>query len=193
MWSSGSSLRTRLVAKTASKLCSSKPPDPPRTLPSAQPRPRAEKHRRRREKEDSILSAPHHGTESQTLKWSEKQKIEYTAQTPAGTKKDTSLPLPPSYSPEYVESCWYQWWEKEGFFNPDQHERLPHGVDQTFSLCIPPPNVTGTLHVGHALTVAVQDALVRRRRMQGYRTLWVPGCDHAGIATQVGKPFLLFL
>uniref|UniRef100_A0A3B4FV82 Valine--tRNA ligase, mitochondrial n=1 Tax=Pundamilia nyererei TaxID=303518 RepID=A0A3B4FV82_9CICH len=92
----------------------------------------------------------------------------------------TSLPFPSCYSPEYVESSWYQWWEKEGFFSPEQH---PHAVDQTFSLCIPPPNVTGTLHLGHALTVAVEDALVRRR-MQGCRVLWVPGCDHAGIATQ---------
>ncbi|CAB1448953.1 unnamed protein product [Pleuronectes platessa] len=99
-------------------------------------------------------------------------------------RTDTSLPFPTSYSPEYVESSWYQWWEKEGFLSPEQHERLPHAVDRTFSLCIPPPNVTGTLHLGHALTVAVQDALVRRRRMQGYRVLWVPGCDHAGIATQ---------
>ncbi|XP_029022067.1 valine--tRNA ligase, mitochondrial isoform X3 [Betta splendens] len=63
-------------------------------------------------------------------------------------------------------------------------ERLSHSVDQTFCMCIPPPNVTGTLHLGHALTVAVEDALVRWKRMQGYKVLWVPGCDHAGIATQ---------
>uniref|UniRef100_A0A4W6D9V9 Valine--tRNA ligase, mitochondrial n=1 Tax=Lates calcarifer TaxID=8187 RepID=A0A4W6D9V9_LATCA len=122
-------------------------------------------------------------SEDKSVTWSEKEKILYTAPTPPGTKKDTSLPFPSSYSPEYVESSWYQWWEKEGFFSPEQH-RLSHSVDRTFSLCIPPPNVTGTLHLGHALTVAVEDALVRRRRMQGYRVLWVPGCDHAGIATQ---------
>uniref|UniRef100_A0A671VIJ0 Valine--tRNA ligase, mitochondrial n=1 Tax=Sparus aurata TaxID=8175 RepID=A0A671VIJ0_SPAAU len=121
--------------------------------------------------------------EEDAVKWSEKQKIEYTANTPPGAKKDTTLLLPSQYSPEYVESSWYQWWEKEGFFSPEQH-RLSHSVDQTFSLCIPPPNVTGTLHLGHALTVAVEDALVRWRRMQGHRVLWVPGCDHAGIATQ---------
>uniref|UniRef100_A0A8C2WSI2 Valine--tRNA ligase, mitochondrial n=1 Tax=Cyclopterus lumpus TaxID=8103 RepID=A0A8C2WSI2_CYCLU len=121
--------------------------------------------------------------EDEAVTWREKQKIVYAAQTPPGTKKDTSLLLPSSYCPEYVESSWYQWWEKEGFFRPEQH-RLSHRVDQTFALCIPPPNVTGTLHLGHALTVAVEDALVRRRRMQGYRVLWVPGCDHAGIATQ---------
>uniref|UniRef100_A0A665VAX5 Valine--tRNA ligase, mitochondrial n=1 Tax=Echeneis naucrates TaxID=173247 RepID=A0A665VAX5_ECHNA len=110
-----------------------------------------------------------------------KQKIVYTAQSLPGSKKDTSLQFPSSYSPEYVESSWYQWWEKEGFFSPEQ---LPHAVDKTFILCIPPPNVTGNLHLGHALTVAVEDALVRWKRMKGYKVLWVPGCDHAGIATQ---------
>ncbi|KAM4549628.1 valine--tRNA ligase, mitochondrial isoform 2-T2 [Fundulus diaphanus] len=184
MWSTGHCPRARLVAKTATKLWSSKPSEPSRPVPSALPRPQAEKHRRRREREKTILSAQHNKAQDQALTWSEKPKIVYTAQTPAGTKKDTSLPFPSSYSPDYVESCWYQWWEKQGFFNPDQHERLSHRVDQTFSLCIPPPNVTGSLHLGHALTVAVQDALVRWRRMQGYKVLWVPGCDHAGIATQ---------
>lgn len=135
-------------------------------------------------REEGILSSQHGSAEGKAVKWSEKQKIAYTAPTPPGAKKDTSLPFPSCYSPEYVESSWYQWWEKEGFFSPEQHERLPHAVDQTFSLCIPPPNVTGTLHLGHALTVAVEDALVRWRRMQGCRVLWVPGCDHAGIATQ---------
>lgn len=135
-------------------------------------------------REEGILSSQHGSAEGKAVKWSEKQKIAYTAPTPPGAKKDTSLLFPSCYSPEYVESSWYQWWEKEGFFSPEQHERLPHAVDQTFSLCIPPPNVTGTLHLGHALTVAVEDALVRWRRMQGCRVLWVPGCDHAGIATQ---------
>ncbi|XP_054877845.1 valine--tRNA ligase, mitochondrial isoform X1 [Poeciliopsis prolifica] len=184
MWTKGYCPKARLVAKTATKLWSSKPPEPSRPVPSAQPRPQVQKLRRRQEREKTILSAQHNKVGDQTLNWSEKQKIAYMAQTPAGTKKDTSVPFPSSYSPDYVESCWYQWWEKEGFFNPDQHERLSHHVDQTFSLCIPPPNVTGTLHLGHALTVAVQDALVRWRRMQGHRVLWVPGCDHAGIATQ---------
>uniref|UniRef100_A0A8C6U672 Valine--tRNA ligase, mitochondrial n=1 Tax=Neogobius melanostomus TaxID=47308 RepID=A0A8C6U672_9GOBI len=139
-------------------------------------RTQAEKQKRRRDREKAILS--------------KKEKILYTAQTPPGEKKDTSLPFPAAYSPDYVESSWYQWWEKEGFFRPEQAGRygpkdsLPHAVERTFSMCIPPPNVTGTLHLGHALTVAVEDALVRWRRMQGHRVLWLPGCDHAGIATQ---------
>lgn len=153
------------------------------TKPSKTSRPQAEKHKRRRERGKAILSSQQ-SLKNEGLDWSEKEKILYTAQTLPGAKKDTCLAFPSAYSPDYVESSWYQWWEKEGFFQPEQHDALPHAVDHTFSLCIPPPNVTGTLHLGHALTVAVEDALVRWRRMQGYRVLWVPGCDHAGIATQ---------
>uniref|UniRef100_A0A8C6U9V9 Valine--tRNA ligase, mitochondrial n=1 Tax=Neogobius melanostomus TaxID=47308 RepID=A0A8C6U9V9_9GOBI len=145
-------------------------------------RTQAEKQKRRRDREKAILSSQ--SPKDEGLDWSEKEKILYTAQTPPGEKKDTSLPFPAAYSPDYVESSWYQWWEKEGFFRPEQHDSLPHAVERTFSMCIPPPNVTGTLHLGHALTVAVEDALVRWRRMQGHRVLWLPGCDHAGIATQ---------
>uniref|UniRef100_A0A8C2RC25 Valine--tRNA ligase, mitochondrial n=1 Tax=Capra hircus TaxID=9925 RepID=A0A8C2RC25_CAPHI len=95
---------------------------------------------------------------------------------------DVSRPLPPAYSPQYVEAAWYPWWVREGFFKPEYQVSTWQGG--TFSMCIPPPNVTGSLHIGHALTVAVQDALVRWHRMRGDRVLWVPGSDHAGIATQ---------
>ncbi|EMP27873.1 Valyl-tRNA synthetase [Chelonia mydas] len=101
-----------------------------------------------------------------------------------GLSLDTSVPLPAAYSPRYVEAAWYGWWEKEGFFKPEYQSRQPHRKPETFSLCIPPPNVTGSLHLGHALTVAIEDSLVRWRRMQGCQVLWVPGSDHAGIATQ---------
>ncbi|KAM3858218.1 valine--tRNA ligase, mitochondrial [Diretmus argenteus] len=172
-----------LAERGAVRLWSSNPPKPLSSSPSS-PRTQAEKQKRRREREKAILSSQHGNADDQGIKWSEKEKIEYTAATRPGEKKDTTVTFPSSYSPEYVESSWYQWWEKEGFFTPEHHDRLPHAVDQSFSLCIPPPNVTGQLHLGHALTVAVEDALVRWRRMQGYRVLWVPGCDHAGIATQ---------
>ncbi|KAK2829980.1 hypothetical protein Q5P01_017911 [Channa striata] len=174
-------LRLRLACRGPVRLCSSNKPSP---SPNSFPRTQAEKHRRRRSREEAILSSQHSTVEDKAVEWCLKEKIVYTAQTPHGTKKDTSLPFLSSYSPEYVESSWYQWWEKEGFFSPETHERLTHTEDQTFSLCIPPPNVTGTLHLGHALTVAVEDAIVRWKRMKGYRVLWVPGCDHAGIATQ---------
>ncbi|CAN8178826.1 unnamed protein product, partial [Coccothraustes coccothraustes] len=95
----------------------------------------------------------------------------------------TGVPLPPRYSPRYVEAAWYQWWERGGVFSPPPPEQAPGGAP-VLSLVLPPPNVTGSLHLGHALTVTLQDALVRWRRMQGWSVLWVPGTDHAGIATQ---------
>uniref|UniRef100_A0A6Q2ZNU4 valine--tRNA ligase n=1 Tax=Esox lucius TaxID=8010 RepID=A0A6Q2ZNU4_ESOLU len=108
--------------------------------------------------------------------------ISYDVPTPPGEKKDVLRPLPDSYSPQYVEAAWYPWWEKQGYFKPDVSEPNPRGV---FMMCIPPPNVTGSLHLGHALTNAIQDCLTRWHRMRGETTLWNPGCDHAGIATQV--------
>uniref|UniRef100_A0A8C3IA61 Valine--tRNA ligase, mitochondrial n=1 Tax=Chrysemys picta bellii TaxID=8478 RepID=A0A8C3IA61_CHRPI len=120
----------------------------------------------------------------QAKAWAPKDVVLYNIPTAAGQKKDTSVPLPASYSPRYVEAAWYGWWEKEGFFKPEYQSRQPHGKPEIFSLCIPPPNVTGSLHLGHALTVAIEDSLVRWCRMQGFQVLWVPGSDHAGIATQ---------
>jgi len=113
--------------------------------------------------------------------------IRYTKATPAGSKKDTTCPLPDAYSPQYVEAAWYSWWEKSGFFKPEYgrsgvKDVPPEGV---FMMVIPPPNVTGKLHLGHALTNSVEDAITRYHRMTGKMTLWVPGSDHAGIATQV--------
>ncbi|XP_071775238.1 valine--tRNA ligase, mitochondrial [Centroberyx gerrardi] len=187
MWRAGRVLCLMQTERGAARLCSSKPPKPSSSSssqPNSSLRTQTEKQKRRRERDRAILSSQHNNAEDQGMKWSEKERIEYTAATASGEKKDTTLPFPSSYSPEYVESNWYQWWEKEGFFTPEHHDRLAHAVDQSFSLCIPPPNVTGTLHLGHALTVAIEDALVRWRRMQGYKVLWVPGYDHAGIATQ---------
>ena len=113
--------------------------------------------------------------------------VEYTENTKFGDKKSITCELPKSYSPKYTEAQWYSWWEKSGFFKPEYGrksvgEENPKGK---FMICIPPPNVTGKLHIGHALTGAVQDTLTRWHRMNGKTTLWNPGCDHAGIATQV--------
>jgi len=117
----------------------------------------------------------------------EKTVILYEKDTPPGEKKDVSGQMPDQYSPRYVEAAWYPWWEKAGFFKPefncpDLTKPNPKGQ---FVIVIPPPNVTGTLHLGHALTTAVEDTLTRWHRMKGRTTLWAPGCDHAGIATQV--------
>jgi len=91
--------------------------------------------------------------------------------------------LPPQYAPADVEASRYQHWEKAGYFTPAPPGETDDGIP-AFSIVIPPPNVTGSLHIGHALDHTLIDTIVRRRRMQGYRTLWVPGMDHAGIATQ---------
>jgi valyl-tRNA synthetase len=87
--------------------------------------------------------------------------------------------LSPQYAPADVEGRRYRLWEERGLFTADAESPAP-----AFSIVIPPPNVTGSLHIGHALDHTLIDALVRRRRMQGYNTLWLPGMDHAGIATQ---------
>ncbi|XP_062368246.1 valine--tRNA ligase, mitochondrial [Cinclus cinclus] len=113
--------------------------------------------------------------------WTPKAEVEYRHPLGPDGKKATQVPLPPQYSPRYVESAWYQWWERGGVFSPP--EQAPGG-SPVLSLVLPPPNVTGSLHLGHALTVTLQDILVRWRRMQGWSVLWVPGTDHAGIATQ---------
>lgn len=84
-----------------------------------------------------------------------------------------------SYEPRDVEEKWYDFWEEHGLFRPDTHaDKKP------YCIVIPPPNVTGTLHMGHALNNTLQDILCRYKRMKGYNVLWQPGTDHAGIATQ---------
>lgn len=85
------------------------------------------------------------------------------------------------YDPKKTEGEIYRQWEESGYFNPDY---LPGERKDTFSMVLPPPNVTGTLHVGHALTVTIEDILTRFERMRGKKTLWLPGTDHASIATE---------
>ena len=85
------------------------------------------------------------------------------------------------YNPQEVEEKIYKIWEESGYFNPDN---LPERHKKPFTIIMPPPNVTGILHMGHALMLAVEDIMIRFKRMQGYRALWLPGTDHAAIATQ---------
>ena len=92
--------------------------------------------------------------------------------------------LPAVYQPAEVEQRRYEQWVAASYFSPTAFRPGGRGDAQPYCIVIPPPNVTGSLHIGHALDHTVQDALVRRRRMQGYDTLWLPGMDHAGIATQ---------
>ncbi len=87
--------------------------------------------------------------------------------------------LAKGYEPHEVEARWYEAWEKGGLFHADENSPKPH-----YSIVIPPPNVTGVLHMGHALNNTLQDILARWKRMTGHEVLWMPGTDHAGIATQ---------
>src|SRR3989344_2978229 len=105
---------------------------------------------------------------------------------------ETPKKLNKPYEPALTESRIYKLWEESGFFNPDN---LPPIIDPRFSasvprnsaftIVMPPPNANGRLHAGHALTLALEDIMIRYNRMQGKKTLWVPGADHAGFETQV--------
>ncbi len=91
-----------------------------------------------------------------------------------------SKELAKTYSPAEIEDRLYSFWNENGYFKPNEDKDA-----KPFSIVIPPPNVTGKLHMGHALNNTLQDIIVRTKRMQGYSTLWIPGTDHAGIATQI--------
>ena len=110
-----------------------------------------------------------------------------------------SKEIPSQYNPKEVEDKIYRIWEESGYFAPDKiRSDTEKNIDRygkkrprksvlsprSFCVVLPPPNITGSLHMGHALNVAIQDILIRKKRMEGYRTLWLPGTDHAGIATQ---------
>src|SRR4030042_2789946 len=95
--------------------------------------------------------------------------------------------LSKTYDFKATEQRIYDWWQENGYFKPSSDPNQP-GFDpavKPFVTSIPPPNVTGELHLGHAMFVSVEDLMIRYYRMQGYSALWVPGSDHAGIATQL--------
>uniref|UniRef100_A0A7S1CA53 valine--tRNA ligase n=1 Tax=Bicosoecida sp. CB-2014 TaxID=1486930 RepID=A0A7S1CA53_9STRA len=105
--------------------------------------------------------------------------------TPKGDKKDMTVDMLDAYHPQAVEAAWQDWWEASGFYRGDAEAAAAAGEEGRFVMMIPPPNVTGSLHLGHALTTAIEDCLTRWHRMSGRPCLWLPGTDHAGIATQV--------
>ena len=92
------------------------------------------------------------------------------------------MELPTAYNAKEVEDKIYQLWEKSGFFNPD---KLPKRHKKPFTIIMPPPNANGSLHIGHALFVTLEDIMIRYQRMNGKKALWLPGADHAGFETQV--------
>ena len=105
---------------------------------------------------------------------------------------DSTPALASAFDPKTIEAKWYGFWESQGLFKPEvalnahweaKNQPIP-ASPETYSIVIPPPNVTGTLHMGHALDNTIQDIFIRYHRMLGHETLWMPGTDHAGIATQ---------
>ncbi len=100
-----------------------------------------------------------------------------------------AIELEKNYDPHATESRIYETWERSGFFNPDN---LPPRHVTPYAMVMPPPNVTGTLHVGHALMLVIEDIIIRYQRMRGRRTLWLPGTDHAAIATQAKVEELIY-
>ncbi|TVY41255.1 Valine--tRNA ligase, mitochondrial [Lachnellula subtilissima] len=157
-------------------------------------RKKAEKDAKFKEKKAKAQAAA--ATPATTSKTAEKKakaekKIDvlpaYVEDTPAGAKKIIKSfddPQYKAYNPIAVESAWYAWWEKEGFFKPEFTADGKVKPEGKFVIVEPPPNVTGKLHMGHALGNALQDVMIRWNRMHGKTTLWLPGCDHAGISTQ---------
>ncbi|KAG6041163.1 hypothetical protein E4U41_005801 [Claviceps citrina] len=174
---------------------SSTPPAPARVKTEKE----LEKERKKAEKQAAFekkkaARAEAAATAAKTTKEKEKQKKTeaevlppFVEDTPHGEKKR----LKPfddahysSYHPVAVESAWYAWWEKQGYFKPQFTPEGKVRPEGSFVIVVPPPNVTGALHMGHALGNSLQDLLIRYNRQKGKTTLWLPGCDHAGIATQ---------
>lgn len=117
---------------------------------------------------------------------SSKQKIknqEILEKTPDGELKNLNKEMG-AYDPLIVEEGWYSWWQKQLYFKPEKIKQLRNKTKGPYTIPIPPPNVTGKLHIGHAMMISIQDAIARYKRMLGYEVLFVPGTDHAGIATQ---------
>ncbi|KAL1311633.1 hypothetical protein AAFC00_001743 [Neodothiora populina] len=134
-------------------------------------------------------SAAAASTKTKEKKPKEKEEVlpPYAEETPPGEKKILK-PLDDAYHkayiPSVVESAWYDWWEKEKFHEPEFDADGNVKAKGYFVISEPPPNVTGALHCGHALATSLQDTLIRWNRMRGLTTLYLPGCDHAGISTQ---------
>ena len=105
-----------------------------------------------------------------------KQAADFVNLTPKGHKKDLSTqPMADAYHPAAVEAAWQEWWEASGYYSCDPAFAAGKSDKEKFVMVIPPPNVTGSLHLGHALTAAVEDTLTRWHRMLGHATLYVPG------------------
>ncbi|KAF5368392.1 hypothetical protein D9758_002352 [Tetrapyrgos nigripes] len=184
-----------LAPRFASVMSSASTP-PPQDGPNPNSKSAAKKEAKRLEKEAklaakavknaaaSAVGAVTGEKKAKAEKKKEEEEAPFVNTTPKGEKKDLSQPMAAGYNPVAVESAWYDWWNAQGFFSPQftpDGKIKPEGL---FVIPAPPPNVTGSLHIGHALTTALQDTLIRWNRMLGKTTLYAPGFDHAGISTQ---------
>ncbi|KIM79390.1 hypothetical protein PILCRDRAFT_792056 [Piloderma croceum F 1598] len=172
------------------------PPTPASTpgvdVPDPNSKSSAKKEAKRLQKEAKLaakttkvtVSNPAGEKKAKEQKEKKEAEPEFNNTTPPGQKKDLTQKMADGYNPIAIESAWYDWWDAQGFFSPQMASDGKPKPEGTFIMTFPPPNVTGSLHIGHALTVAIQDSLIRWNRMLGKTTLFVPGFDHAGISTQ---------
>jgi valyl-tRNA synthetase len=119
-------------------------------------------------------------------------KMKASIGTKSVPRKSMDEAMDAKYNPVAVEKGWYDWWVSQGYFTPSAEKGANARDNKKFVICLPPPNVTGHLHIGHALTMSIEDCMTRWHRMKGDETLWLPGTDHAGIATQSVVEKLLF-
>ena len=144
----------------------------------------AEEKKRKKEEKAKIM-ADICKPKEETLKkkkFEDSEKFENT--TPEGKKKNMKEPMLDKYNPEAVECAWDSWWTETKIFEVSAEKAKKYPPEKRFTMILPPPNVTGSLHIGHSLMVAIEDCLSRYKRMKGFCSLWIPGTDHAGISCQ---------
>jgi len=153
---------------------------------SQQPKGRQKKKKKVKKKKDK---KPQQQKQTKTQKASKRGKNITKSQLPPptlknGVKSTLLEPMQPTYDPLQVESLWDAWWEERGYYAAKTNAEKTDPKQKNFVMVIPPPNVTGSLHLGHALMATIEDTITRYWRMKGRNCLWLPGTDHAGIATQ---------
>jgi len=159
-------------------------PSPPQPKLSKNALKKAAKNKNKKKKDKPQWGDGKKKTQSSKAKSESAPAPAFVNKVPPGDKKDThTTPMAEAYHPAAVESAWQDWWQSKGYYTCDPSTVSPSPASK-FVMVIPPPNVTGSLHLGHALTAAVEDTVTRWHRMLGHSTLYVPGTDHAGIATQ---------
>lgn len=143
-----------------------------------------EKLRLKEEKKKKMADICKAGEKADKKKTFTIQEEKFENKTPVGMKKDMSVEMAKDYNPEEVECSWDAWWTNQKFFEVSNEKLKQFPPEKRFLMLLPPPNVTGQLHLGHTLMGAIEDSITRYKRMNGYCSLWIPGTDHAGISCQ---------